>query len=104
MNRAAMFTNKLCYQREVDRNKKMHARRLKNMKSTSKTNSRRRPPQPSRHPYKRARHLRPCRRPCRLKRQNWPLSRTPRLHRKPTQQVPLNRKKFNTTLEIASDI
>jgi len=39
MNRPAMYPNKLCYQREIDRNKRIHARRLKNMKSTNRTNS-----------------------------------------------------------------
>jgi len=39
MNRAAMYPNKLCYQREVDRNKRIHTRNLRNMKSTNKTNS-----------------------------------------------------------------
>lgn len=39
MNRAAMYPNKLCYQREVDKNKRIHAQRLKNMKATNRTNS-----------------------------------------------------------------
>ena len=53
MNRGAMYPNKLCYQREVERNQKIHARRLKNMKSTNKTNSRKlmdnRPPKQFKH-------------------------------------------------------